>query len=75
MDLVTWCRLSRIRDLILGILVGFVDFVGFVYFVDIGWLWAFPYCGFVDHYCMVVVNWICYYGMSKYVVVCNCDYC
>ena len=75
MDLVTLCRLSRIRDLVLGILVGFVDFVGFVYFVDIGWLWAFPCCGFVDYYCRMVVNWIYYYGMSNYVLVCNCDYC
>ena len=62
-------------DLILDTLADFVVFVGFVDFVDSGWSWTFPCCCFVGYYCRVVVNRMCYYGMSNYVVVCNYDYC
>ena len=75
MGLVTWCRLLRIRDLVLDILVGFVGVVGFVGFVGFGWSWTFPCCCFVGFYCRVVVNLMRYYDTSMYVVVCNCDYC
>ena len=68
MGLAIWC-------LILDTLVGFVGFVGFADLVDSGWLWTFPCCCFVGYDCRVVVNMMCYYGMSKYVVVCNFDYC